>query len=522
MANKKISELSEATNLNNGDLIAIVQDGETKKISKENLSASIGFSISKVIYLDSINSGGIVYNNLSDAKEAADDETLIIVNPGVWINDNLCKIGERVNYYFYPNSGVDLTDDYISFIADDEASEIYIYGNGTFKQTGLAGPPVIYMENEYSILHIEADSMDINFCAISCSYYINCKEINYKGDVTTNGLITAGGLATGLKGVLSGRVNVTKENFSDTLLNNGGSPYAERIFKDLEINVLDSDDGVVFAFGSGNNKVCFSNVTVKNQNGISIIHGGSGNIDLELQGVNYFDTAISYDDSSVFDFIGGGFLKVENEIIYPDITSGYATETYVDDAIADIDLSTYATEEYVDDAIADISLDIIALPNQDPAPSAPAGGNKLYSNSSSNFVVINSNGYKATADVNGLAADASFALLSSGNISGLKRPINFTIEGPTNKTYPLIASADITNTLTDIKGLKTTSGTCTIAIHINGVAVTFTGGGTTINVNNIGQDINITSGGSVTIGHEISIVVTSAAAPVDLRGVIIR
>ena len=179
--------------------------------------------------------------------------------------------------------------------------------------------------------------------------------------------------------------------------------------------------------------------------------------------------------------------------------------------------SQKAVKTYIDNGLS-----IITLPNQSPDPSTPASGNKLYSNSSSNFVVINSNGYKATADVNGLAADASFALLSSGNISGLKRPINFTIEGPTNKTYPLIASADITNTLTDIKGLKTSSGTCTIAIHINGNAVTFDGGGTTLNVTSAVQNVAITSNNTVSSGHEISIVVTSAAAPVDLRGVIIR
>lgn len=45
MANKRISELTAATSANNADLLAIVQDGETKKITVGNL---IGYSYIEV------------------------------------------------------------------------------------------------------------------------------------------------------------------------------------------------------------------------------------------------------------------------------------------------------------------------------------------------------------------------------------------------------------------------------------------------------------------------------------------
>ncbi len=93
-------------------------------------------------------------------------------------------------------------------------------------------------------------------------------------------------------------------------------------------------------------------------------------------------------------------------------------------------------------------------------------------------------------------------------------------EGPTNKTYILDSKTTNAGTLTQIRGLKTATsggGTCTIAIHINGVAVTFTGSVTTLNVTGTAQDVSIISGGTFAIGDRITYVITIAAAPVDLE-----
>jgi len=106
--------------------------------------------------------------------------------------------------------------------------------------------------------------------------------------------------------------------------------------------------------------------------------------------------------------------------------------------------------------------------------------------------------------------------LSNGN-SLTRHEDNLFVEAPTNKTYTVVAKANIPRTLTSINGLKTLVGTCTVAIHINGTPVTFTGSVTTISVTSTPQDVAIISGGTVASDARITCVITSVAGASDIE-----
>jgi hypothetical protein len=122
---------------------------------------------------------------------------------------------------------------------------------------------------------------------------------------------------------------------------------------------------------------------------------------------------------------------------------------------------------------------------------------------------VGANGYLLSAD-----SSASTGLAWIPNVLVV---YPFYNEGPTNKTYTIDAKVTTAGAFTQIRGLATASGTCTIAIKINGTAVTFTGSVTTLNVSSTPQDVSIISGGSIAAGDRITYTITSAAAPVDLE-----
>ncbi len=109
---------------------------------------------------------------------------------------------------------------------------------------------------------------------------------------------------------------------------------------------------------------------------------------------------------------------------------------------------------------------------------------------------------------------------NAASLIGFKTEQQFYIEGATNKAYPILSKKVYAETLTKVWGIKTTSGTCTAAIQLNGTPVTFTGAVTTISVTSTPQNIAIISGGNMVAGDRVTIVITSASLPADLEGTI--
>lgn len=92
--------------------------------------------------------------------------------------------------------------------------------------------------------------------------------------------------------------------------------------------------------------------------------------------------------------------------------------------------------------------------------------------------------------------------------------IGFSQATAADGTTYLSAKASFAFTISQIRGLKTTSGTCTLAIKINGTSVT---GLSSLSVTSTTQDAPATAANSVAVGDEITCVISSSSSPVDLR-----
>ncbi len=97
------------------------------------------------------------------------------------------------------------------------------------------------------------------------------------------------------------------------------------------------------------------------------------------------------------------------------------------------------------------------------------------------------------------------ALLANQFISG-------QIESPLIKTYTLDLAVIDARTLNTL-AIKTTSGTCTVSIRIDGVNVTGMNG---LAVTSTEQVATATALNTVAIGQTITLVVTATSTPVDL------
>lgn len=86
------------------------------------------------------------------------------------------------------------------------------------------------------------------------------------------------------------------------------------------------------------------------------------------------------------------------------------------------------------------------------------------------------------------------------------------IDSPSNKTYTLIASARYGFTIENLT-VFTTSGTCTVAVQINGVNVGALSG---INVTSSSQTVNSTTAKTVTTGQRVTFVVSSNSSASEL------
>jgi hypothetical protein len=87
----------------------------------------------------------------------------------------------------------------------------------------------------------------------------------------------------------------------------------------------------------------------------------------------------------------------------------------------------------------------------------------------------------------------------------------FYYEAPTNKTYALIPNASYARTMVKLSGVKTSSGTCTVKLQIDGVDAS-----NTLNVTSSEQTLSFTDT-TLAVGERLTLVVTSASAPVDLE-----
>lgn len=88
------------------------------------------------------------------------------------------------------------------------------------------------------------------------------------------------------------------------------------------------------------------------------------------------------------------------------------------------------------------------------------------------------------------------------------------IQTPANGTFTLTAKAVIAGTINAIKGLKTSAGTCTVTIKINGTAVTGING---LSVTSSTQDANATAANTFVAGDRITLVVASVSSAADLE-----
>lgn len=120
----------------------------------------------------------------------------------------------------------------------------------------------------------------------------------------------------------------------------------------------------------------------------------------------------------------------------------------------------------------------------------------------------------ATAILASVSSSASSLAALTAVVNALKiRALHGFIEVPSNKTYVLMASAEINSTINNIR-IGTLSGTCTVAIQINGVSVTGLGA---IAVTSTEQTVNATALRTLVVGNRLTMVVTANAASADLE-----
>lgn len=86
------------------------------------------------------------------------------------------------------------------------------------------------------------------------------------------------------------------------------------------------------------------------------------------------------------------------------------------------------------------------------------------------------------------------------------------MESPSNKTYTLDQHASFAYTITNLD-IKTVSGTCTVAININGTPVT---GLSSLSVSSVEQNATATAANTVAAGAIVTLAVSSASSPADM------
>lgn len=102
----------------------------------------------------------------------------------------------------------------------------------------------------------------------------------------------------------------------------------------------------------------------------------------------------------------------------------------------------------------------------------------------------------------------------TSTVNGLKvRALHGFVEVPSNKTYVLMAASEIASTINNIR-IGTLAGTCTVAININGVAVTGLGA---IAVTGTEQTVAATALNTLAVNDRVTMVVSANAASTDME-----
>lgn len=122
---------------------------------------------------------------------------------------------------------------------------------------------------------------------------------------------------------------------------------------------------------------------------------------------------------------------------------------------------------------------------------------------------------KAKFDSSGLTANRILTLPDvTGKLVTSEVVANVYWTSPSNGTIPITPKAAFGSTIDQIRGLKTTSGTLTLAIQINGTNVTSL---SALSVTSTPQDVTATAAFTVAAGDRITMVITSASSPVGLE-----
>lgn len=88
------------------------------------------------------------------------------------------------------------------------------------------------------------------------------------------------------------------------------------------------------------------------------------------------------------------------------------------------------------------------------------------------------------------------------------------VSAPADGTIVMDAKASFAYTIHSIRGLKTSAGTLTLSVQINGTNVTGLGG---LSVTTTTQDATATAANSVAVGDRVTVVIASSSSPANLE-----
>jgi predicted nucleic acid-binding protein len=188
-----------------------------------------------------------------------------------------------------------------------------------------------------------------------------------------------------------------------------------------------------------------------------------------------------------------------------------ATTAFVSAAITALSLSSYAT---------------LASPVFTGNPTAPTAtpGDNDFSIANTAFVSA-----AISTAVSASVSDAVFAAAwnSATTVAPSKKAvylaitpgaINIGAENGANATHRLVTYARYPFTIDSLQAVQTTSGTITLAVQINGTSVTGLGA---VAITSTPQNVTATAANAVAIGDKVTLVYSSNAAAVDVRGALL-
>jgi hypothetical protein len=116
----------------------------------------------------------------------------------------------------------------------------------------------------------------------------------------------------------------------------------------------------------------------------------------------------------------------------------------------------------------------------------------------------------------GLGVDTyiDLAKMAAGGVVAGLRSLTFFSEVPENSTIVLVSSARFAFTINQMFNLKTSAGTITAALQINGTPVT---GLTALSVTSTPQSPSASAANVVSIGDRLTLVLTSNSSAADLE-----